>query len=282
MKNFVDNSLYTILYLIMKLMNKIDEKEEQTHERYVVPSLERALQIIETMAQEPKSFGVTEISKILGFPNNNVFRILKTLVLHNYVTEKNRQYRLSSKFLALGYSNLGEVNLVEKSIDIMRELRNEAKETVLLGTIIDTDGVVLEQVLGSYEIKFSIDVGHKFLLHTAAPGKAMLAYTPDEELNRILDTMKYERFNKRTIKNKSEMMKCLSDVREKGYAVDIAERIEGLHGVACPIINYLKYPVASIWITGPSERMPNKELEKLGSIVKHYALKISQRLGYES
>jgi DNA-binding IclR family transcriptional regulator len=260
----------------------VTKAKKKDNGRYVVPNLERALQIIEMMAQEPKSCGITEISNELGFPKNSVFRILKTLLIHDFIIETNRQYRLSAKFLSLGYANLGEVNLVEKAIDVMRELKNEAKETVLIGTIIELNGVVLEQVLGSYEIKFSIDVGHRFYLHTAAPGKAMLAFLPEEERERMLNSIEYKRFNPRTIKTKKELYKTLETARQKGYAVDLAERIEGLHGVASPIMNYLNYPVASIWVTGPSYRMPESELNRLGPIVKKYADKISQRLGYES
>lgn len=250
--------------------------------RYLVPNLHRALQIIDFMAHEPAGCGVTEISARLGFPKNSVFRIIKTLQAHDYIIESNHTYRLSSKLLALGYANLSEVNLVEESIDVMRALRDEAKETVLLGTVLGLHGVVVEQVLGSHEIKFSIDIGHNFYLHTAAPGKAMLAFLPEAERARLLDSIEYVRFNKRTVRNRKELERVLKSVQEKGYAVDCAERIEGLHGVACPVINYLDYPVAALWITGPSYRMPQSELDRLGPIVARYAQIISKRLGHRT
>ena len=250
--------------------------------RYIVPSLERALSIVELMAREPGSCGITDLAEKLALPKNSVFRILRTLYARGYLTEAGRQYRLSAKLLSLGYASLGEVNLVEKSIDIMRELRDEAKETVLIGTMAGgEEGVVLEQVLGSFEIKFAIDVGHRFYLHTAAPGKAMLAYLPDDELDRALDALTFPRFNRRTVTNREEMLRVLHKARAEGYAVDTAERIEGLHGVACPILNYLSYPVAAIWITGPGHRMPQREFARLGAIVHRHSLRISQRLGFE-
>ena len=259
----------------------VTERTAVNH-KYMSPSLDRALQIIEMMAHEPQSYGMTEISNKLGFPKNSVFRILRTLEAHGHVIESNRRYRLTAKLLALGYANLGEVNLVEESIDVMRALKNQAKETVLLGTILELTGVVLEQILGSYEIKFSIDVGHRFYLHTAAPGKAMLAFLPDEERRHMLDSIEYIRFNKRSARNRKELCRVLDAVRQSGYAVDRAERIEGLHGVASPILNYLNYPVAAIWITGPSFRMAETDLDRLGPVVKKHAETISKRLGYES
>ena len=250
-------------------------------DRYQVPILRRALDLIEVMAQEPSSYRLTELANKLGFPKNSVFRILKTLTAGGYAVESDHQYRLSAKFLSVGYANLGEDDLVGKSIDIMRELRVDARETVLLGVINELEGIVLEQVLGTHEVKFSINVGHRFYLHSSAPGKAMLAFLPEAERVRMLDSMDYKKFNSRTVTSREQLLPVLEKVRRDGYAVDCAERIAGLNGAAAPVFNHFKYPVAAIWITGPSFRLPLAELKRLGPIVRTYADRISQRLGYE-
>jgi len=249
--------------------------------RYSVPNLIRALKIVEFLSSHPESCGVTELAERLGFPKNSVFRIVRTLTLHGYLIESGKSYQLSTKFLALGYAALGESNLIEKSIDIMRELRDTVHETVLLGAINGTKGVVLDEVLSSYHVKFMIDVGHVFLLQTSGPGKAMLAFMPEDERDRILDQITFTRYTDRTITSKKTFLKTLSEVIEKGYAVDEAEKVEGLHCVAAPIFNHRKYPIASIWATGPSYRFPTSDFSRLGKIVIDHALRISQRFGYE-
>lgn len=255
--------------------------KQQSPSRYSVPNLERALVILEYLADKPKGCGVTELSERLKYSKNSVFRIAKTLRMHGYLNEVDKAYTVSTKLLALGYSALGEVNIIEKAFDVMRDLRDEAKETVLIGTLVGMHGVVLEQVPSSYEIKFMIDVGHVFLPHTAAPGKAMLAYLPESERNRIVNGMEYKRFNPRTITDPKAMLAYLADVKVRGYAVDCAERIEGLHGVACPIFNHWGYPVASIWVTGPSFRMPERGFARLGELIQKHAHRISDRLGWD-
>lgn len=248
--------------------------------RYSVPNLERALVIMEYLSDKPEGCGVTGLSERLGYSKNSVFRIAKTLTMYGYLDETDKTYTISTKLLAVGYTALGEVNIIEKAFDIMRELRDQAKETVLIGTLVGLHGVVLEQVPSSYEIKFMIDVGHVFLPHTAAPGKAILAFLPDEEKKRIVHNMQYKRFNRRTITGPAAMLRYLQGVRETGYAVDRAERIEGLHGVACPVFNHWGYPVASIWVTGPSFRMPVGDFPRLGKLVMKHARRISLRLGW--
>jgi len=71
---------------------------------YIIPSLDRALEIIGFLAKQPKGCGITVIADKLGYPKNSVFRILKTLAAKGYIIETDRLYQLSAKFLAIGYS----------------------------------------------------------------------------------------------------------------------------------------------------------------------------------
>jgi DNA-binding IclR family transcriptional regulator len=248
---------------------------------YIIPSLDRAIEIIGFLAKQPKGCGITAIADKLGYPKNSVFRILKTLANKGYIIETDRLYQLSAKFLAIGYSAVGEAHMVEKAIDVMRELRDEVNETVLLGTLVGNRGIILEQVLSTQPLKVMVDPGHNFALHTAAPAKAILAYMKQDNQRKIIETITYTRFNENTIITKRQFLKSLKEARKKGYATDLAEEIINLHCVACPIFNHKLEPIASIWITGPSDRLQPERFDEFGDIIGEFALRISRRLGYE-
>ncbi len=180
---------------------------------YIIPSLDRALEIIGFLATQPKGCGITTIADKMGYPKNSVFRILKTLASKGYIIESDKLYQLSAKFLAVGYSAVGEAHMVEKAIDVMRELRDEVNETVLLGTLVGNRGVILEQVLSTQPLKVMVDPGHNFALHTAAPAKAMLAYMNPEDQGKIIDSITYTRFNENTIITKGHFIKNLKEVQ---------------------------------------------------------------------
>ena len=248
--------------------------------KYNVPNLERALKIIEFLSRQPKSYGISEIAEHLGYPKNSVFRILKTLTAQEYLIEESNQYQLSTKFLAVGYNALGEANLTGKATDSMIELRDESHETVMLGKLTGAEGVVLDVILSDEPVKFVIDVGHHFKLHTSAPGKAILAYQEEEERSKIIDQLDFIIFNENTIRDRQQFEEELVKVQEKGYGVDMGEKIIGLHCLAAPIFNYQKKPIAAIWITGPSFRMPVERFDEYGAMVKKYANAISAKFGY--
>jgi DNA-binding IclR family transcriptional regulator len=250
--------------------------------RYHVPNLDRALRILEFLAAEPSGCGISEIARRLTLPKNSVFRIVSTLHAHGYLERDpaGKDFRLSRKLLALGYAAIDEHNLVQKSLDQMRLIRDRTGETTLIGALVGHQGVVLEQIAGSHVVKVLVDIGHRFPLHTAAPGKAMLAFLPPDECKAILDEMPFTRFNQNTITDRARFLEELEDVRAKGYAVDRGEEVEGLHCVAAAVFNHRGRPLASIWVTGPSSRLRLEDFPQVGALVIEKADAISRRFGY--
>jgi DNA-binding IclR family transcriptional regulator len=247
---------------------------------YHVPNLERALVIMEFLSQNPGA-GVSRIAEALRLPKNSVFRITMSLLRHGYLLrdDATKAFYLSHKLLALGYAATNKHTVIENSMDVMRELRDATKETVLIGSLLGTEGVVLEQVFGSHPFKFMVDAGTRFSLHTSAPGKALMAFLPEPERETVLQSLKLTRYNTRSITSLDALRAELSSVRECGYGEDRAEELEGVHCLGAPVLDRHGYPVASIWVTGPANRIPLESFPALGKLVKEHAARISSRLG---
>ena len=88
----------------------------------------------------------------------------------------------------------GVPSLVESSLPLMRTLRDETKESILCGTLLEQEGVVLEQVEGLHSFSFRIKPGLRFPLHTAAPGKLFLAHMLEDERAAYLEGASFEKF----------------------------------------------------------------------------------------
>ena len=252
------------------------------HLRYHIPNLKRALEVFEVLAKNTDGVSLTEIAKITGYSKNSIFRIICTLEDCGYVVKNRdqRKIRLSRKLAALGYAAFGESNIVERGMDIVRKMRDELEETSMLGTMLEEDCVLLEQAPGIHPFKFLGEVGMRICFNASAPGKAMLAFLPQEERDRRLSSIKFKKFNSRTITDKKSFSEELEKVRASGYSVDNGEEIEGVNCVGAPVFDAHGYPIAAIWITGPRERVNESDFDKIGAKVKFYADKISARLGY--
>ena len=251
--------------------------------RYSVPNLDRALSILELLSGAPEGMTQTEVASALEIPGNSVFRISRTLEERGYLErdELNKRLRLTQKLLRLSCrTSSGERSVTECSLEAMRALREGTMETVLLGTLSGSEGIVIEQISGKHPFRFVVDVGVRFALHTAAPGKAILAALPAAEADAILAQMPFTRFNEHTIQNASDFRRELQKTREAGYGVDAGEEREGAHCIGAAILNPQGHPVAAVWVTGPSSRLPARDFPKIGKQVKDTAAQISAKLGY--
>lgn len=249
---------------------------------YNVPNLERGLLIIELLANHKQGLMLSEIIESLDISKSSAFRIVSTLIFKNYLqkNETTKKVTLSRKLMTLGVSSMNEQSIVELSIDVMRALRDELKESVMLGVLIDNKGAILEQVSSSFPVKLYVEQGTHFYLHSSVGGKSILAFLPDEELKAILKSMTLKRLTGNTIVSKKAFREELNFVRENGYAIDNGEDIQGIHCIGAPVFNEYGYPVSALWITAPHGRLPHEEFDRKGKIVAKYALEISSKLGY--
>ena len=251
--------------------------------RYSVPNLERALVIMEFLLDYPRGMGLTELTEELKFSKNSIFRITTTLLNHGYlVRDVQKRFRLSKKLLAMGCRTIGESHFMEFSLDIMRDCRDEITETVLIGTMVENEGVVMEQVLGSHPFKFSLDLGMRLPVHCAAPCKAMMAFMTVSEQKTIIKDASFTKHNENTITTSKDFLKELKEVKECGYALDRAEQLLGIHCISAPIFDQYGKPIAAIWTTGPAEHLPADKFAEYGVCLMKYARMISYKMGYKA
>jgi len=254
------------------------------YKRYRVPSLERVLLVLETLARTPQGLTLMELAGSLKIPKAGAFRMITTLLYHNYVNRNDTTGRitLSRKILALGNSTICQYNMNEAALPYMRSLRDDTGETVQLNTHIGYEGVVLEQVPSIHEIRIVVDPGTRFGLHCSAPGKAILAFLPAKEREQIIEEMPFPRHSPATITNPGEFRKELGRVRRLGYGTDHSEGIVvGLHCVSAPVLDQHAYPVGALTVTAPAARMPVKSFPKVALSVMKQASQLSLKLGYK-
>ena len=255
-----------------------------TDQKYNVPGLDRALSIIELLNEKTKGLSVNEVAAILGLPVNSVYRIMTTLERRKYVkkSKDGPGFILSEKLLQLATPVTGDPSFIESVIPYLYKLRDETRESMLAGTIVEEEGIVLEQIDGLHNFSFKVKPGLRFPLHTSAPGKAYLAALSDVESGQIISNLKFTRFTSKTITTQAKLHKELIQVRQLGYAVDREEEMEGQICIGAVVRNKKNNVAGAIWLVAPSGRMDKQKIEQTGRLIKQAADEISTNLGYLS
>ena len=262
----------------------MDNRSSSKHSEnsgYIIPSLERALRIMEHLSTRQEGGSITEIATLLSIPKNSVFRIVRTLASSGYLEEQGKSWRLSPKILSLGYTAVQNTHLIAACMEEMRALRDEINETIFVGALSEGKVVILEELPSFQLIKFTVEVGHKVPIHASAPGKAILAHLPPSEQKDLLGHIAFTRFNDRTIPGMKAMQSEIAKVRRQGYALDFGEEVAEIWCVASPVLDYRAYPTASIWLSGPEFRVSKMDLARVGAVVREHALRISKQFGYD-
>ncbi len=244
------------------------------------PALDRALTLLEFISARADGVTQVEIRKGLGFSSNLVFRLTKALVAHGYVEreEPGPRFILSRKLLSLAQPKREERSLVQVAREPMRWLRDATGESAHIGVRSGFECIVLDRVVGPNPFKCYVEAGAHGPLHAGAPGKVMLAFLPAKELEATLRQMPLVSLTPHTITSRAVLARHLEEVRQRGYAMDLSETVEGHHCLGAPVFDADGRPLASIWITAPEPRLSQADAKRLAPHVIKAAQMVTEAL----
>ncbi|RDY26868.1 IclR family transcriptional regulator [Romboutsia weinsteinii] len=208
----------------------------------LVQSVDRALSILEVLADFPNGAGITEISKSLGLSKATVHRLISTLKSRDFVNQSRdtEQYHLGYKLLYLSNCVSKNMDIFKVSRPIISRFADTVDATVHLSTLDDsnTNIIYVDKIEPSNSNKtfvMSSKVGKKAPCYCTAAGKLLLSDYSDEEIREIMKDVDFKIHTERTIKNIDEFIDEVHEVREKGYALDKHEYDSGIICISMPI-----------------------------------------------
>ncbi|MBF0529724.1 MAG: IclR family transcriptional regulator [Deltaproteobacteria bacterium] len=251
-----------------------------TTKNYTVHSLERGLDLLEIMAEDPVEKTLTEISQAAGFNSATTHRILHALKARGYVHQnpKTSEYGLTMKLFLLGHKLVTKVGLRELAAPVLRKIAETTGETTFLYVKDGDEALCLDRYSGRNAHKlFFHDVGDRLPLHIGGSPRVLLAYQSAEIIERILNSETILHRTKWTPgSDVAELKESLNKIRERGYAVFEYEEA-GAKALAVPVFNMQRQIVASIGIFSPSERLSEERIVELVKTLKDEVLDVSTK-----
>jgi len=100
--------------------------------------LDRALNILEVLADRDESVGLTELARMMGLDSITVYLLLYTLRVHGYVQQgdRDKRYGLGPKAIELGQKALQKFTLRSKGAPFIRELAAKTGEAAHLVSLV--------------------------------------------------------------------------------------------------------------------------------------------------
>ena len=99
-------------------------------------------------------------------------------------------------------------------------------------------------------------------LHSSAYGKAILAYLPEDQVERVTEDYDLSARTENTITTTEELLEELERVRERGFSLNDGEEIRGMRAVGAPIQKRDGSVLGAVSVSKPASRMREEEFRE--------------------
>ncbi|MDH2412998.1 IclR family transcriptional regulator [Nocardioides sp. CER19] len=202
-----------------------------------VPSVTKALQLLDAFRDARGALGVSEIARLAGVPKSTAFRLLSYLEKAGFVERAGKEYLLGGRLFELGNSvpMCRRGGLREVAMPHLSELFVATGKVVQLGILEGTDVVYLEKIIARDTVDVPTAVGQRMPSACTALGKAMLAFSDRDTIGAVLDNGLVRRTRYSHV-DPARFLNELRRVHQERIAFDREEVSIGLVCVAAPVL----------------------------------------------
>jgi len=246
-----------------------------------VQSVDRALTIIETLAEDDEGYRLSDLAIRTGLSTSTVHRLLTTLENRRFVQfdRTESKWHVGARAFTVGATFARRRNFSAQAVPYLRKLRDLTRETANLA-VVDDEFIVVLTRMESREIMRSLTkVGGRVAMVASGVGKAVLATYSDADVAAIIRHHGMPRLTEKSIVRPGDLFRELERVRRQGFAIDDEEACMGLRCIAAVVYNDCSEPLAAISVSGMTSRITDDRLATLGETVREVAAELTLALG---
>lgn len=239
------------------------------------PAIDKAMLIFKCLSQAGKAT-FTEIQKGVGLPKSTTSSLLASLLAHGLVKIERSHYSLGLLWYELGSKVEEELDIKKIALPALTRLRDKTMLTCHLGVLEGTAAIYVLKLESPSAIVIRSWIGRRLSLHSSGLGKALLAWLPDDQLDKILPDIVFERRTAATITDVEKFREELALTRRRGWAHDNAEDHDGVYCISAPIVDRSDKVIAAISASGVSSQITGENTPDLAREVAATAREISE------
>ena len=242
----------------------------------------RAIRVLEAIAACHAPPQLAEICKAVGLPKPTVFRILSTLEHAGLVAREpgSKRYHCGPRMNQLA----GEVLLTSPARSarraILEELVEQVGETCNLTVANGSTVLCLDRVETSWPLKITITAGTTVPIHSSASGKLFMAHMPRRSRERLVRQLPLVRNTLHTLTEPARLFEEFERIRERGYATEHEEYLQGICAIAVPVHDGEGRVMAALSLNAPVSRLPLEEALQMLPEMQVAAEAMSQTLDW--
>ena len=223
---------------------------------------------------------VTQLAQHIGLSQPTTHRLLRSLMDEGMVEQdaRSKRYRLSLDFFALAARAGNRGNLRELVRPALLRLSASLGDSLFLLARSGFDAICLDRSEGPFPIRtFTGDIGGRVALGVGQGSLAILAFLPEEERDTVIN-YNLPRLKDFHLYDEVFLRSEVENVRKLGYAGRNTGVLQGMAGVAVPILDREGRAVAALSVATVSDRLGPDRLPTVVEMLKREAALIGPRI----
>ena len=244
-------------------------------------SLEKALRIIEIMANEGAPMRLMDIAAAASLPASTALRLLNTLQVNGYVLQEvsSQRYRLSLKLFHIGNQIASGISIIAVAKPFLVELAAQTGHSVNLAVPQGSSAVIVDIVQSPAEdVLITTQAGRILPLYCSAIGRALLMDHSRAQLESYWNAAPITRYTDLTTDSLEALAAKMEQSRAWGYTFDPGELREGIAGIGAPLRSGNGQIIGAISLAELSSLITPEMTRSIGRLIAAAAEKIAGQL----
>lgn len=211
-------------------------------------TVQRAIRVLGQIAEQPSS--IEQIASFMGTHRSTALRTLQVLEAEQMVVrDRHNVFRLGRRVISLGNAALENIDLRSAAAPFLTDLSHDVEHTIHLAMLEGDTVVYIDKREAKQTVRMYSRIGNTAPLHCTGVAKAIVAFLPPEDRERIASTIDYVAHTENTIIGAAQYHADLRATVERGYAIDHLEHEPWVNCIAAPLFEASGQVIGSVSIT---------------------------------
>ncbi len=208
-----------------------DTKTASKKEKSSVPAVEKALDVLELLAESPDGLTMNQIVDALGRTMGEIYRVVVYLNDRDYLQQEagTGRYALTLRLFELSHRHDPTERLIRASTPILERIAARTNQSCHLGVLNRSNVLVINSVHSPLPAGYAVRTGALFPVDQTSSGHVILAYSTDAVQKRFIARLPAE--------DRAQIRARLTRIRADGFEDTPSMMIRGVRNLCVPVFD---------------------------------------------
>jgi len=240
-------------------------------------TIQRVLDILDTVAASAKPLSATEINEVLNLPKATAHRLCAELEARGYLLKRinGKSYQPGNRLFDVAVGVLANSRFSATRHAILTALSEKVGETC---NIAYPDGLYMaysDRVETSAPLRLQFSIGMRVPLYCTASGKLYLSTLPRSRRKAVINKLELIPRAKNTITDPDALLAAIDQIEQRQVSIDNQELYNDVIAIAVPIKDRQDRFYSSLAIQAPITRVSAESSERYIPLLREAAADLS-------